>query len=141
MNNFENGLKYLSEGNIDKAEYYFSQAINENKQNENAWFYRGKVNRLKGDLIAALNDFHKTVDINPNNCEAKVSIEMINNIIAGEINFIFKTLLDSQKEQPFVTLHNKCFIAFIKMFIELPACIEITMRDVLSVKMDLCSWA
>ncbi len=81
MSNFDQGLKYLSEGNIDKAEYSFSQAIKENEQDANAWFHRGKVNRLKGDLIAALNDFHKTVDIDPDHIEAKVSIEMINSIL------------------------------------------------------------
>lgn len=82
MSNFEEGLKHLSDGNIDKAENSFNRAIKENETDANAWFHRGKVNRLKGDLIAALNDFHKTVDIDPNHCEAKVSIEMINNIIA-----------------------------------------------------------
>ncbi|NVO10756.1 MAG: hypothetical protein HXX16_12385 [Bacteroidales bacterium] len=82
MSLFEIGLKHFTEGNIDKAEHFLSLAITENKNNVEAWFYRGKVNRMKGDLIAALNNFHKTVDIDPNHCEAKVSIELINNIIA-----------------------------------------------------------
>jgi len=82
MSNFENGLKHLSEGNINEAEKSFSQAIVEDEKDINAWFHRGKVNRLKGDLIAALNDFHKTVDLDPHHGEAKVSIEMINSILA-----------------------------------------------------------
>lgn len=82
MNNLENGIKYFTEGNIEKAEYFFTQAIKEDENNIDAWFYRGKVNRLKGDQIAALNDFHKTVALNPNHNEAKVSIELINSIIA-----------------------------------------------------------
>lgn len=82
MNPFEIGLKHFTEGNIEKAEHFFTLAITENKNNIEAWFYRGKVNRIKGDLIAALNDFYKTVDIDPNHCEAKVSIELINSIIA-----------------------------------------------------------
>jgi len=81
MDNFEIGLNHFTEGNIDKAEYYFTQAIQEDHSNIKAWFYRGKVNRMKGDLIAALNDFHKTVGLDPNHPEAKVSIEMINNIL------------------------------------------------------------
>lgn len=82
MNNLEYGVQCLSEGNIEKAEYHLNQAINEDKLNANAWFHRGRANRMKGDMIAALNDFHKTVDIDPNHCEAKVSIEMINSIIS-----------------------------------------------------------
>jgi len=82
MNNLEYGIQHLSEGNIDKAERFLAQAINEDKLNANAWFHRGKVHRMKGDMIAALNDFHKTVDIDPNHCEAKASIEMINSIIS-----------------------------------------------------------
>lgn len=82
MNNLESGVKYLSEGNIEKAEYHFNLALNEDNLSADAWFNMGKVNRMKGDFIAALNNFHKTVDINPNHCEAKVSIELLNNIIA-----------------------------------------------------------
>jgi Tfp pilus assembly protein PilF len=82
MSNLEYGVEYLSEGNIEKAEYYLDLAVAEDNQNANVWYNRGKVNRMKGNLIAALNDFHRTVDIDPNHCEAKVSIEMINNIIS-----------------------------------------------------------
>jgi Tfp pilus assembly protein PilF len=82
MNNLEYGIRHLSEGKIEKAEQFLTQAINEDNLNANAWFHRGKVYRMKGDMIAALNDFHKTVDIDPNHCEAKVFIEMINSIIA-----------------------------------------------------------
>lgn len=82
MCTFEKGLEYLSEGNLDKAELCFTQIINEDSQNVEAFFNRGKVYRLKGDFIAALNDFHRAMDINPNHVEAKVSIEMINSILA-----------------------------------------------------------
>lgn len=82
MINFEIGLKHLNEGDVVKAEHFLALAVKEDENNIDAWFYKGKVNRMKGDLIAALNDFHKTVDIDPNHCEAKVSIEMINSIIA-----------------------------------------------------------
>lgn len=82
MSNFERGVQFLSEGNIEKADFYLNLAINEDRHNANAWFHRGKAYRMKGDLIAALNDFHKTVDIDPNHCEAKVFIEMINSIIS-----------------------------------------------------------
>jgi Tfp pilus assembly protein PilF len=81
MSYLESGIKHFTEGNIKEAEHFFSKAIQEDKTNIEAWFFRGKVNRMKGDLIAALNDFHKTVDLDPNHCEAKVSIELINNII------------------------------------------------------------
>ncbi|HCT31079.1 MAG TPA: hypothetical protein DIW31_10195 [Bacteroidales bacterium] len=82
MNNLEIGIKYLKEGNTEQAEHFLNLAINENSQNADAFYNRGKVNRMKGDLIAALNDFHKAYDIDPKHCEAKVSIDMINSIIS-----------------------------------------------------------
>jgi Tfp pilus assembly protein PilF len=81
MNYLESGIRHFTEGNIKEAEQFFSKAVQEDKMNIEAWFFRGKLNRMKGDLISALNDFHKTVDLDPNHCEAKVSIELINNII------------------------------------------------------------
>lgn len=82
MNNLELGIKYLKEGNAEKAEYHLNLAINEDSQNADVWYNMGKVNRMKGDLIAALNDFHKAYNMDPNHCEAKVSIDMINSIIS-----------------------------------------------------------
>jgi len=82
MSNLESGIKHFTEGNMEQAEYFLTQAIKDDERNTEAWFYRGKVNRMKGDFITALNDFHKTVDIDPNHCEAKVSIELLNNIIS-----------------------------------------------------------
>jgi Tfp pilus assembly protein PilF len=82
MNNLETGIKHFTDGNIEEAEIFLTKAITDDPKNTEAWFYRGKVNRMKGDFIAALNDFHKTVDIEPNHCEAKVSIELLNNILS-----------------------------------------------------------
>jgi len=82
MNNLEIGIKYFTEGNTEQAKHFLTLAIEENSKNVEAWYNRGKVYRMKGDFIAALNDFHRTIDIDPNHCEAKVSIELLNNIIA-----------------------------------------------------------
>lgn len=82
MNNLEIGINYLKEGNTEQAEHFINLAILEDNQNADAYYNRGKVNRMKGDLIAALNDFHKAYNIDPNHCEAKVSIDMINSIIS-----------------------------------------------------------
>lgn len=81
MSHLEDGEKFLLEGKLEQAELSLNQAIKENAKDANAWYCRGKVFRMKGDLIAALNDFHNTVHLDPNHCEAKVSIELINNII------------------------------------------------------------
>lgn len=82
MNNLETGIKFLNEGNTEQAEHFINLAILDDNQNADAYYNRGKVNRMKGDLIAALNDFHKACNIDPNHCEAKVSIDMINSIIS-----------------------------------------------------------
>lgn len=82
MNNLEIGIKFLKEGDVEQAEYYINQAIADNVNNADAWYNHGKVNRMKGDLIGAINDFQKAFEIDPKHCEAKVSIDMINSIIA-----------------------------------------------------------
>jgi len=82
MNSFEEGLMYFTDGNLDKAESCFTQAINENRQNAEAFYNRGKVNRSKGDFTAAINDFRQVLEINPNYTEASVAIEMMKNILS-----------------------------------------------------------
>jgi hypothetical protein len=47
--------------------------------------------------------------------------------------------LDGEEKYPFITIHDKSPVACIQMLIQLPARIKITVRYVLSVKMDLCS--
>ncbi|MHC1705283.1 MAG: tetratricopeptide repeat protein [Tenuifilaceae bacterium] len=82
MCSLEKGLAFLSAGDIEKAHECFTLAMNNDQQNFLLWFNRGKVYRLKGDFIAAINDFQKALDINPDFKEAEVSIEMLKNIIS-----------------------------------------------------------
>jgi len=82
MNNLEIGLKYLAEENIDKAEHHLTQAIEEDKRNPDAFYNRGRVYRLKGDYIAAINDFEKVLKIDPDRNDAAVAIDMMKSIIS-----------------------------------------------------------
>ena len=82
MSSLEKGLAFLTEGDIEKAHECFTIAINNDQQNHMLWFNRGKVFRLKGDFVAAINAFQKALDINPDFKEAEVSIEMLKNIIS-----------------------------------------------------------
>lgn len=82
MNNIEIGLKYLSKDNFEKAEYHFTQAISEDNLNAEAFYNRGRVFRLKGNYIAAINDFEKVLEINPDRKDAAVAIDMMKSIIS-----------------------------------------------------------
>ena len=80
--NYEIGLEALYAGNLEKAESNLSIAIDKDPLNGDAFFYRGKARWQAGSLPAAINDFQKTLDINPMHNQAKVSIEMINQILS-----------------------------------------------------------
>ncbi len=80
--NYEKGLQALYAGNLAEAEKEFNKAIEADPINPEAYFYRGKTRWQNGSLTAALNDFQKTLDINPLHNQAKVSIEMVKQILA-----------------------------------------------------------
>jgi len=79
-NYFEKAMNELHAGNLAEAIELFTQEVEENPQNAEAYFYRGKTFMQKGDTQLALNDFYKTLELNPNHNQAKVSIELINQI-------------------------------------------------------------
>jgi len=80
--NYEKGLQALYAGNLVEAESLLNKAIEADPINPEAYFYRGKTRWQNGNLTAALNDFQKTLDINPLHNQAKVSIEMVKQILA-----------------------------------------------------------
>ncbi|HPJ46750.1 MAG TPA: tetratricopeptide repeat protein [Tenuifilaceae bacterium] len=73
-------MNKLHAGNLAEAIELFTQEVEENPQNADAYFFRGKAFRQIGNTHAALNDFHRTLELNPNHNQAKVSIELINQI-------------------------------------------------------------
>lgn len=77
---FDKAINELHAGNLSEAISLFTKAIENDPLNAEAYYNRGKALRQKGDMVAALNDFRKTLEINPNHNQAKVSIEMVNKI-------------------------------------------------------------
>ncbi|HDP55105.1 MAG TPA: tetratricopeptide repeat protein [Bacteroidetes bacterium] len=79
---FDMGLQALYAGNLDKAKELLSKAIENDSLNAEAYFQRGKVHRQLGNNMAAMNDFYKTIDIDPSHNQAKISLEMVKQIMA-----------------------------------------------------------
>lgn len=79
---FDMGLQALYAGDLAKAEDLLTKAIENDPQNAEAYFHRGKVHRQMGNHTAAMNDFYKTLDIDPSHNQAKVSLEMVKQIMA-----------------------------------------------------------
>ena len=80
--NFDNGLQALYAGNLNEAESLLTKAIEADPLYADAYFYRGKARWQNGKLPAAINDFQKTLDLNPLHNQAKVSMEMVKQILA-----------------------------------------------------------
>lgn len=76
------GIAKFSEGMLDEAETLFCRAIEAEPSNAEAWFLRGKTRRQKGDLTGANNDFYKALDLDPNHQQARVGVEMLQQIFA-----------------------------------------------------------
>jgi len=75
--NFDKGVKYYEIKKYDKAIENFTKAIENNKNNIDAYFYRGKIFLIKykysknnNFLENALNDFNNMLKIEPNNIAA-----------------------------------------------------------------------
>jgi tetratricopeptide (TPR) repeat protein len=79
--NFDNGLQALYAGNLNEAESLLTKVIEADPVNAEAYFYRGKARWQNGSLPAAINDFQKTLDLNPLHNQAKVSMEMVKQIL------------------------------------------------------------
>lgn len=80
--NFEKGIKALYAGNLAEAEGLFSKAISDDPLNFEAYFYRGKTRWQQNSYAAAINDFQKVLELNPNHNQAQISIDMIKQILA-----------------------------------------------------------
>ncbi|MFP4557393.1 MAG: tetratricopeptide repeat protein, partial [Bacteroidales bacterium] len=73
----DEGIQALYSGNLEKADELLTKAIEQDPSNAEAYFHRGKARWQSGALPAAINDFQKTLDINPLHNQAKVSMEMV----------------------------------------------------------------
>jgi tetratricopeptide (TPR) repeat protein len=80
--NFEKGMQALYAGDLAKAEDFLTKSIESDPLNAEAYFQRGKARWQSGTLPAAINDFIKTLDINPNHNQAQVSLEMVKDILS-----------------------------------------------------------
>ncbi len=79
---YDLGVQALYAGNLSEAEINLSKAIEGDPLNAEAYFFRGKVRWQSGSLPAAINDFHKVLEINPNHNQARVSMDMAKKILA-----------------------------------------------------------
>ena len=79
--NYEKGLEAIYEGDLALAEEQLSKAIKADPQNAEAYFFRGKVHWQNANHTAAMSDFHKTLSINPRHNQAKILLEMANEIM------------------------------------------------------------
>ncbi|MFO8021652.1 MAG: tetratricopeptide repeat protein [Perlabentimonas sp.] len=77
----ELGMQALYSGNLEEAERLLSQAIMNNPLNAEAYFHRGKARWQSNALPAAIKDFQKTLEINPLHNQAKVSMEMVKQVL------------------------------------------------------------
>lgn len=80
-NKLEKAIQAVYAGNLSEAEVLLTQVISEEPINADAYFYRGKVRWQKGNLAPAINDFEKVLQIDPLHNQAKISIEMVKQIL------------------------------------------------------------
>ncbi len=62
--NQERGKTFFREGDLDKAVYHFTLALEE-EENEELLFYMGLISNQKKEAVKALNYFYKAIQKNP----------------------------------------------------------------------------
>uniref|UniRef100_A0A6B2FX05 DnaJ homolog subfamily C member 3 (Trinotate prediction) n=1 Tax=Myxobolus squamalis TaxID=59785 RepID=A0A6B2FX05_MYXSQ len=67
----------IQSGNFSEALSFYSLAIYENETNYLSYFLRGSLNEMLGRTTAAINDFSKSIEINPSFDDAKVRLALI----------------------------------------------------------------
>jgi Tfp pilus assembly protein PilF len=78
----EKGIQQLYTGNLIEAESSLNKAFEDEPLNPEVYFYRGKVYWQGGNLNLAMNDFQKALEINPHYNQARVSLEMVQQILS-----------------------------------------------------------
>ncbi|HZJ73582.1 MAG TPA: tetratricopeptide repeat protein [Perlabentimonas sp.] len=78
---YDKGVEALYQGDLPKAEEQLTKAIKADSQNADAYFYRGKARWQGGKQTDAMSDFHNTLAVKPNHNQAKVMLEMANQIM------------------------------------------------------------
>ncbi len=78
---YENGLQAIYAGDLTKAEDLLTKAIARDPLHAEAYFHRGKARWQSNNFPAAINDFNKTLELNPLHNQAKVSLEMVKQIM------------------------------------------------------------
>jgi import receptor subunit TOM70 len=77
----DKGIQELYAGNLIDAESSLNKAFEEDPLNPEVYFYRGKVHWQSGNFNLAINDFQKALEINPHYNQARVSLEMVHQIL------------------------------------------------------------
>lgn len=71
------GVLYLQQDSLDKAYEQFNILVGREPTNANAFFYRGQVQYIKGNLEAAKTDLENTMRLNPADKDAQGLLDEI----------------------------------------------------------------
>lgn len=71
------GVLYLQQDSLDKAYEQFNILAGREPTNANAFFYRGQVHYVKGNLEAAKTDLENTLRLNPEDKDARSLLDEI----------------------------------------------------------------
>lgn len=65
QDHFLKARQMFKSGELDSAHYYFTKALEENPEYDEAYFWRAIVNQEMGDPKLAIKDYTKAIEINP----------------------------------------------------------------------------
>lgn len=80
---FQYGLALAQNNHIDQAESVFHEVLSKNKQHSDAYYNLGVISLFKENAEAALEYFHKAVDIQPGHILAQNGIKQVENLLNG----------------------------------------------------------
>ena len=82
---YDKGMDYLYHSQFEEAIEYFDKAIKFNDKNHEAYFYRGCAKYNIYQKEEALEDYNKTLEIDPEYCSKDSSWSEITHLLVYEV--------------------------------------------------------
>lgn len=76
---FNTGIIYLEMDSLSKAKAHFNMAVESSPTYIIAYYYRGLVEEMQGNMAAAKKDYQNALNFNPNFERAQVALARLNN--------------------------------------------------------------
>ena len=78
---FQEAVNLFEENKFDEAKEKFEKVVKIDPNNDEAYYYLGKIQNKFQNFGQAINFYNKALELNPDNEHVKYAINIVNNIL------------------------------------------------------------